>query len=55
MDQNQLNWLYSRFQTRGLEANVHVSLARNDNDWMYVPVYVALQDSYHKAEILQEI
>jgi len=22
---------------------------------MYVPVYIALQDSYYKAEILQEI
>ena len=55
MNQHQVDWLYSQFRTQGLEANVHANLVRQDNDWLYVPVYVALCDAYRKAEILQEI
>ena len=50
-----IDWLNKQFQGKGIVAHVHENLARQDGDWLYLPVYVQMNDAYDKATLLQEI
>ena len=50
-----LRWLSDRFSEKGVVATVHGNSAREDGDWLYLPVHVEMTDAFDKATLLQEI
>jgi hypothetical protein len=49
-------WLQSYAGGHNIHAQFHMNLARRDNGWLYIPVYIEYErDPYNKASLLQDM